>query len=129
MRRIETASNPVGADDPRGPEVRPEASAKFKMAVHDSKFIPARDSRNRRVPALYVRNDRYYAQLWVDTGNGKKSPRRLPLFDADNLPVRTVQAAKLALEIKRHERRENKLPTGGRKPLLADYCDIYFEKG
>jgi integrase len=64
----------------------------------------------------------------VDTGNGRKAPRRIPLFDEDNLPARTIQSAKLALEIKRHERRENKLPIGGRKPSLADYCKIYFEK-
>ena len=128
MQRLETASNPTGGEDPREPVVCPEGAAKFKTAVHNSKFIPAHDSRNRRVPGLYVRNDRFYAQLWVDTGNGKKSPRRLPLLDADNLPARTLQAAKLALEIKRHERRENKLPLGGRKPLLADYCNTYFEK-
>lgn len=128
MQRSETTSNPTEVEDPREPTVYPEVAKKFKTAVHDSKFIPARDSRNRRVPGLYIRNDRYYAQLWVDTGNGKKSPRRLPLLDSNNLPARTVQAAKLALEIKRHERRENKLPTGGRKPLLEDYCNIYFEK-
>lgn len=126
MKRVETASSPTKAEDGQEPKACPKGSVKF--AVHGSKFIPARDSRNRRIPGLYVRNDRYYAQLWVDTGDGKKSPRRLPLFDADNLPARTVQAAKLALEIKRHQRRENKLPTGGRKPLLADYCNTYFEK-
>jgi integrase len=52
----------------------------------------------------------------------------MPLFDADQQPVRTVTAAKQALEIKRHERRENKLPTAGRKPSLSDYCAVYFEK-
>src|SRR4051812_27023239 len=90
--------------------------------------MPAKDSRNRRVPGLYVRNGRYYALLWADTGNGKKAPRRMPLFDADQQPVRTITAAKEALEIKRHERRENKLPTAGRKPSLSDYCVAYFEK-
>jgi integrase len=95
---------------------------------HRWEFIPARDSRNRRVPGLYIRNGRYYALLWADTGNGKKAPRRMPLFDADQQPVRTVTAAKQALEVKRHERRENKLPTAGRKPSLNDYCAVYFEK-
>src|SRR5437016_8952028 len=98
------------------------------QANHGAQFTPARDSRNRRVPALYLRNGRYYGQLWVDLGNGKKGPRRFPLVDDDNRPVRGLVAAKEALEIKRHERRENKLPTLGRKPLFADYCEVYFQK-
>jgi integrase len=52
----------------------------------------------------------------------------MPLFDADQQPARTLQVAKEALEIKRHERRENKLPTAGRKPSLKDYCSAYFDK-
>jgi len=98
------------------------------QADHGAQFTPARDSRNRRVPGLYLRNGRYYGQLWVDLGNGKKGPRRFPLVDGDNQPVRGLVAAREALEIKRHERRENKLPTAGRKPLFADYCETYFGK-
>jgi integrase len=94
-----------------------------------AQFIPARDSRNRRIPGLYLRGDRrYYAQLWVDLGNGKKAARRFPLRDGDNQPARTLSAAREALEIKRHERRENQLPAIGHKPLFADYCVTYFEK-
>jgi len=95
---------------------------------HRAQFIAARDSRNRRIPGLYLRGGRYYAQLWVDLGKGKKAPRRFPLRDGDNQPVRTVSAAREALEIKRHERRENHLPMPGRKPLFADYVAAYFEK-
>ena len=95
---------------------------------HRAQFIPARDSRNRRIPGLYIRGRRYYAQLWVDLGNGKKAARRFPLQDGDNQPVRTLSAAREALEIKRHERRQNHLPTPGRKPLFADYVTAYFEK-
>jgi integrase len=95
---------------------------------HRTQFIAARDTRNRRIPGLYVRGGRYYAQLWVDLGNGKKAARRFPLRDGDNQPVRTVSAAREALEIKRHERRENHLPSPGRKPLFADYVVAYFEK-
>ena len=90
--------------------------------------MPAHDARNRRVPGLYTRNGRFYAQLWVDTAKGNKAPRRIPLFDEENQPVRTLLKAKEALEIKRHERRENKLGAVGRKPLFADYCEIYFAK-
>jgi integrase len=93
---------------------------------HRAQFIAARDSRNRRIPGLYLRGGRFYAQLWVDLGNGKKAARRFPLRDGDNQPVRSVSAAREALEIKRHERRENHLPIPGRKPLFADYA--YFEK-
>jgi integrase len=100
----------------------------FSSSDHPAQFIPARDSRNRRVPGLYVRSGRYYAQLWVDLGNGKKAPRRFPLRDGDNQPLRTLAAAKEALEIKRHERRENQLPSAGHKPLFSDYCATYFEK-
>jgi integrase len=95
---------------------------------HAAQFIPARDSRNRRIPGLYLRGDRYYAQLWVDVGNGKKTSRRFPLLGDDKQPVRTLSAAREALEIKRHERRENQLPAIGHKPLFADYCATYFEK-
>jgi len=80
------------------------------------------------VPGLYTRNGRYYALLWADTGNGKKAPRRMPLLDEEQQPIRALQAAKQALEIKRHERRQNKLPTAGRKPSLRGYCAVYFEK-
>lgn len=100
----------------------------FPPSDHRAQFIPARDSRNRRVPGLYIRGDRYYAQLWVDLGNGKKAPRRFPLKDGENQPVRTLGLAREALEIKRHERRENQLPSVGRKPLFTDYSATYFEK-
>jgi integrase len=96
--------------------------------AHSAKFMPVRDSRNRRVPGLYQRNGRFYAQLWVDRGFGKKSARRFALFDSDNLPVRTLHGAKEALEIKRHERREDSLPILGHKPIFSDYSNRYFEK-
>jgi integrase len=100
----------------------------YTSANHRAQFIPARDSRNRRIPGLYLRGDRYYAQLWVDIGNGKKTSRKFPLRDGDNQVVRTLSAAREALEIKRYERRENQLPTLGHKPVFRDYCAIYFEK-
>jgi integrase len=95
---------------------------------HRSEFIAARDSRNRRIPGLYLRNGRYYAQLWVDVGNGKKAARRFPLRDDNDEPARTLVAAREALDIKRNDRRENRLPTIGHKPLFARYCATYFDK-
>src|SRR5438552_9807340 len=118
-------SNP--ADPHTGPN-KPTVLTKQPTANHVAQFTPARDSRNRRVPGLYLRNGRYYCQLWVDLVNGKKGARRFPLVDGDNQPVRSLPAAKEALEIKRHERRENKLPSAGRKPLFIDYCELYFQK-
>lgn len=104
------------------------AEPNSKKECHEAKFTPAYDSRNRRVSGLYVRNGRYYAQLWIDRGDGRKGPKRFPLMDGENRPIRSVHAAKEALEVKRHERREHRLPTAGRKPLFADYAEIYFEK-
>lgn len=58
---------------------------------HSAQFIAARDTRNRRIPGLYLRNARYYCQLWVVADNGRKSARRFPLIDEDSRPVRTLQ--------------------------------------
>jgi integrase len=103
-------------------------AAHFKNAPHRPEFTPARDSRNRRVPGLYLRNDRYYGQLWVELPSGKKGARRFPLLDEENQPIRTLTAAKEALEMKRQERREQKMPTIGRKPLFFDYSTDYFDR-
>ncbi len=87
---------------------------------HSAKFVQARDSRNRKVPGLWVRNGRFYACLWVDRGDGKKTARRFPLEAAN------ISEAKEQMEIKKNERREDKLPTAGRKPMLADYIETYL---
>lgn len=118
-------SNPPQTENGPDPAQNPHSSNGIR---HRAQFTPARDSRNRRVPALYLRNGRYYAQLWVDLGNGKKGPRRLPLVDGDSEPIRTLQAAKEALEDRRHQRRERTLPGIGRKPLFSDYCETYLGK-
>src|SRR5438874_4885011 len=118
----------------RSDQIRPQPPApqtqktQSVLENHFAKFIPVRDSRNRRLRGLYQRNGRFYAQLWVDRGYGKKSARRFPLFTSENLAARTLQEAKEALEVKRHERREDALPLLGRKPIFGDYCNAYFEK-
>ncbi|MBA3831050.1 MAG: site-specific integrase [Chthoniobacterales bacterium] len=93
---------------------------------HAAKFIPVCDSRNRRVPGLHQRNGRFYAQLWVERGDGRKTARRFALFNGDGLAVKNLAEAKEAVEIKRSERRQNALPSLGRKPTFDDYCDTYF---
>jgi hypothetical protein len=74
----------------------PTPNIQASNSSHSGKFIPVRDSRNRRVPGLYQRNGRFYAQLWVDRGFGKKSARRFALFNSDNLPARTCKASAAA---------------------------------
>jgi integrase len=94
---------------------------------HRPQFIPALDSRNRRVPGLCIRNGRYYAQLWVDLGNGLKSARRLPLIDENKQPIRFLAAAKDALISLREKRKQNALPQRGRRPLFADFAANYLQ--
>ncbi len=111
-------------------DVRHNSTAVSTKATnnHRAQFTPARDSRNRRVRGLYIRNGRFYCQLWVDRSDGRKTARRFPLFNAENLPARTLNEAKEALEIKRNDRREDKLPTPGRKPNFLDYSETYLNK-
>jgi integrase len=94
---------------------------------HRAQFMPAYDSRNRRVRGLCVRNNRFYAQLWIDTGNGKKSARRLALLDENNEPIRSLAPARDALISLLESRRKNSLPTRGHKPTFAAFADQYLD--
>jgi integrase len=94
---------------------------------HGPQFISAVDSRNRRVAGLCLRNDRYYAQLWIDLGNGKKSARRLPLIDENKEPIRSLAAAKDALVSLRQQRKQNTLPQRGRRPTFAAFAAEYLQ--
>ena len=96
---------------------------------HRAQFIPALDSRNRRVPGLCTRNGRYYAQLWIDLGNGRKSARRLPLLDEDKEPIRSLAGAKDALISLRENRKRNTLPQRGRRPTFAAFAAQYLQMG
>jgi len=94
---------------------------------HGPQFIHAVDSRNRRVPGLCLRNGRYYAQLWIDLGNGKKSARRLPLLDENKEPIRSLAVAKDALVSLRQHRKQNTLPQRGRRPTFAAFAAQYLQ--
>lgn len=96
---------------------------------HRPQFIPALDSRNRRVPGLCTRNGRYYAQLWIDLGNGRKSARRLPLIDENKEPIRSLAGAKDALVSLRENRKRNTLPQRGRRPTFATFAAEYLQMG
>src|SRR5437667_11220028 len=94
---------------------------------HGAQFMPALDSRNRRVPGLCTRNGRYYAQLWIDLGNGRKSARRLPLIDEHKEPIRSLAAAKDALVSLREHRKQNTLPQRGRRPTFTTFARQYLQ--
>src|SRR5262245_57267794 len=94
---------------------------------HRPQFIPVVDSRNRRVPGLCVRNDRYYAQLWIDLGNGKKSSRRFPLLDEQGQPIRSLSDAKEALISLLERRKKNALPQRGQRPTFATFARQYLQ--
>jgi integrase len=94
---------------------------------HGPQFMPALDSRNRRVPGLCTRNGRYYAQLWLDLGSGRKSARRLPLIDENKQPIRSLAEAKDALISLREKRKQNTLPQRGRRPTFAAFAAQYLQ--
>ncbi len=87
---------------------------------HAPSFLPVFDSRKRKVPGLWQRGSRYYAQLRVDQGNGRTSPRRFAL-NASNL-----DEAKGELDRKRTERRDGELPTTGHRPKFDDFAAQYL---
>src|SRR5437763_11114201 len=93
-----------------------------KIPTHRPQFMPALDSRNRRVPGLCTRNGRYYAQLWIDLGNDRKSARRLPLIDENKEPIRSLLPAKDALVSLRENRKRNTLPQRGRRPAFTAFA-------
>lgn len=103
----------------RSAHAAPASHAPLDRKAHKGSFSQARDSRNRRVPFLWIRNGKYYAQLWVEQ-NGRKTARRFPL------KTDSLAQAKEGLEKLRQERRAEKLPPPGRKPLLAGAVEEYL---
>jgi hypothetical protein len=61
-----------------------------------------------------------------DRGDGRKAVRRFPPLDEDGSPIRTLTAAKDALDALRANRRENKLPASGRKPGFDAFAAEYL---
>jgi hypothetical protein len=87
-----------------------ETSCEDSSSKHTAQFMAARDSRNRRVSGLCTRNGRFYAVLWADKGDGRKTVRRFPLLEKPDEPIRTLSAAKDALDALRVTRQERSLP-------------------
>ncbi len=93
---------------------------------HRVEFTTVRDSRNRRIAGLAVRNGRFYAVLWAERGDGSKGVRRFPLMAEDGEPIRTITAAKDALDALKANRRGNALPQAGRKPSFDSFATDYL---
>jgi integrase len=89
--------------------------------IHAPSFQAVFDSRKRKVPGLWMRNGRYYAQLRIDLGNGRTAPRRIALV-AENL-----DQAKAALEKTRTEKRAGTLPKPGHRPKFDDFAAEYLD--
>jgi integrase len=88
--------------------------------IHAPSFQAVFDSRKRKVPGLWLRGSRYYAQLRIDLGNGRTAPRRIALTAAN------LDEAKAALESMRTARRSGTLPTTGFRPKFEDFAREYL---
>ena len=53
--------------------------AEARRKNHGGTFQPVLDTRKRKIPGLWKRDEMYYAQLRVDLGNGRTAPRRFAL--------------------------------------------------
>lgn len=113
----ESSPAPAGGDEGHG----------ACKSAHRPQFIAARDSRNRRISSLCVRNGRYYAIPWADRGDGTKAARRFPLFDESGAPIRGPQAAHDALDSVKARRADGALPPSGIKPPFDDFAASYLE--
>jgi len=96
--------------------------------VHeDGKFTAATDYRKRRVKGLQIRNGKYYAQLWVELPNGKKSARRFALLDEEGEPCTSVVKAQASMDALRHKLKSGKAAAIGKKPNLEAAVAEYLE--
>jgi hypothetical protein len=71
---------------------------------HVSRLVSAKDARNRKVRGLWVRGERFYAQVRVP---GEKSARKIPLT------AQTLTEAKEELAKERTKAREGAFPRAG----------------
>lgn len=102
------------------------SSTHLGTGEHRRHFIAATDWRNRKIPGLYQRGDRFYGQLWIEKMDGRKTARRFALEDQDGNPCRTVTDAKTAFDRLKNDRRENKLPALGHKPGFDSFAAEYL---
>jgi integrase len=117
-------------------EVKSSSTNTTKSAVrvqsHGTKsaarFQKVKDGRGQDIRGLWVRNDRYYAQLQIESPlTGEKKVKRVPLKDTDGNPVPTAAQAKDAMERLRVQRVDNTLPVLARTPKFIAYAVQYVE--
>ena len=88
-----------------------------------SQYQKVSDERKRPIRGLWVRNNRFYAQLTLeDPHTGQKQVRRVPLED-----VTTPAQARQKLEDLLVNRRKGNLPVLKRTPSFSDFADAYLE--
>jgi integrase len=81
------------------------------------------DERKRPIRGLWMRNNRYYAQLTIaDQHTGQKKVRRVPLEG-----VTTSAQARQKLEDLLVNRRKGNLPVLKRAPKFSEFADNYLE--
>ena len=91
-----------------------------RSAHPTDKLVAVYDSRKQRVRGLWRRGRRYYAQMWVDTGNGASQPKRVPLA------AETLDEARAQLEEARTANRKGELHAPGRRPTFAALVAEYL---
>ena len=96
---------------------------------HDAaKFSTVIDGRKQPIRGLWIRGDRYYAQLTVeDPSTGVKQVRRVPLLDKDGKPATTTAQAVAILERLKVSRADGDMPTVHRCPKFSDYVTTYLD--
>lgn len=86
---------------------------------HAPRFMPALDTRKRKIRGLWTRNGRYYAQMRVAVEGGKSKPVRVPLKST------TLEAARGEAEERRTEKTKGELHLPGKRPKFCDLAAQY----
>ncbi|MDX2082073.1 MAG: site-specific integrase [Terrimicrobiaceae bacterium] len=94
---------------------------------HRRDFIPAVDYRNRRIPGLYRRGERFYGLVWANCGSGRRESRRFRLTNPEGEPCSNVVEAKAALDVLRGKKAEDLLAIGGKRISFFEWADRYLE--
>src|SRR3569833_1070108 len=94
------------------------------------RYQPVRDGRKQKIRGLWVRNDRYYAQMTLkDPNTGQKKVTRIPLEVEEHgvkRAVATVAEAVAAMGKLKVQRAENSLPVLGQMPKFSEYAKEYL---
>jgi len=89
----------------------------------DSTYKKVLDKRKHPIRGLWVRNERYYAQITIeDPVSGVKQVKRVPLEGATTDAQAVAKFQELLTQ-----RRQGALPVLNRTPKFADYAAEYFE--